>query len=363
MRSCAAVAAVGVAMLAVLLSTPGALAGTGTEDPRGPAFTVTPSEGSDTAEDGGYFLVTGRPGRTFTQSVDLHNDDDAPLRMELAAVDATTSPVGGVSYGLPDDPPRLTGSWLTVDATVVTLAPGATTSVELSVSVPDDARSGTHLAGLSVGPPAEPAPSATVVDGRAGAQVDITTRRVLALQVEVPGEAPPQLDVAGVEPVSTPDGPHLGIALQNTGGTLLSGTTGTISVPDIALDHEFSVDTFVPGTGIVYPVAVTGELPLGQLLVTVSLAYADGRTARFEGAVDVTAEVLRAQPEASGGTPWLGGRDAATGLVLAAAAGGAGVAVVLLVLLALLLRRRSQTDRRRTRPAARPHNGVPSPSF
>lgn len=246
-------------------------------------FVVTPSAGSDTAPRGGYFQLSAEPGAVIMQSLDVRNDSAQPLELRLSAADALTGPLGGVSYGLPDDEAIFTGAWIDLDRTTLTLDAGASTVVPFAVNVPADAGSGQHLAGISVGAvPATTAPGADPTGG-AGVSVDVQTRRVVAVQVDLPGPATPELMIHGVTVAARPDGPYLEIELENTGTALTQGE-GTITAAEDDFAHDFTIGTFVPATSIAYPIPWTPDSREGEHAVQVEVRYGDD-VARWEGTV------------------------------------------------------------------------------
>ena len=113
-------------------------------------FLAEPAAGSTTDPKGGYFLVATAPGQVVTQSVGLRNDSDHPLDLRLAGVDAATAQRGGSSFALDTDTPAKAGAWLALDQTAVTLGAGASLTVPVRITVPADAISGVHLAGIAV---------------------------------------------------------------------------------------------------------------------------------------------------------------------------------------------------------------------
>ncbi|MGJ7440984.1 WxL protein peptidoglycan domain-containing protein [Aquipuribacter sp. MA13-6] len=338
------VAAMTGLLAAALLVVPAASASTAAGEDT--AFVLLPSKGSSLAESGGYFVLAADEGQTVTQSVDLRNDQDVPLKLELTALDAGTAEVGGVSFPAPGEAVSATGTWITIEQPSVTLAPGEATTVDFRVVVPDQVEAGTHLAGLSVSPPPAPQLAVTAGEDQAGAELAVRTRRVIAVQVDV-GSAPAELLITGTDPLARPDGLHVGIGVENTGGTLLTETNGTLSIPGLDVEHDFAVGTFVPGTAIAYPIPVEGTVAIGEYPVNVHIDYADGQVVTFDGLFTVAPEVAAALAEAAGETP--GGMDlAASGLVgiVIAVVMGAALAVLLLLLVAVLIRRRTPRGRR-----------------
>lgn len=251
-------------------------------------FVAEPVPGSQTAPTGGYFLLEAEPGEQIQQSVGLRNDSAGQLELRLAAVDATTGQLGGVSYALPDERPSRTGAWITLERSTVTLGPGASAVVSFTVAVPADATTGQHLAGLSIAAPTAAGDSAEAGEGEAGASIDVQTRHVIAVQVDLPGPAEPELVVEGVMPAARPDGLYLEIAIENRGRGLTKAT-GAITVGD-EFEREFDVDTFVPGTAIAYPIKWSTDANDGEHEAVVELRYGD-EVARWDGTFTVGEEV------------------------------------------------------------------------
>lgn len=245
-----------------------------------PKFLAQPAAGSSTEPRGGYFMVAGAPGQTFTQSVALRNDSEGPLDLRLAAVDASTAQMGGSSFALESDSPAQTATWITLDKTSVTLAAKASLTVPFRIIVPADAVSGVHLAGIAV---MVPAVKDTAVDagGKAGASVTVQSRRVIAVQVNLPGPADPELVITGVAPVARPDGLYLQVAVDNKGRGMTKGE-GVVTLADDGFEREFSIDTFIPGTSIAYPIKWTDKATDGDHPAHVEIRYGD-RVAVWDG--------------------------------------------------------------------------------
>lgn len=273
-----------VAASAVLLGP-----GVASAQSQGVEFLVQPSPGSSTAPQGGYFLLDARPGEVITQSVDVRNDSAQRLDLQLAAVDTATGSLGGASYGLRSEERTRTGAWIELDRTSLALAPGASAVVPFTVTVPGDAVSGEHLAGISVSPSRDPGAPGAGGSGGAGVSVDVQARRVVAVQVNLPGKATPELVIDGVTAAARPDGLYLEIAIAHTGTALTKGT-GVISLPDDDFEREFSIDTFVPDTSIAYPVKWSPDAPDGEHRAQVEVRYGD-QAASWEGTVTVGEQV------------------------------------------------------------------------
>lgn len=276
-----------VAVLCALLSIATPMASAQESDDT--AFVAEPAPGSQTAPEGGYFVLEAEQGETVEQSIGLRNDSDEELTLQLAAVEATTGQLGGVSYALADETATGTATWVTLERPSVTLEPGASEFVSFDVAVPDNARSGQHLAGLSIAAPSEGDDADEAGEGEAGASIDVQTRRIIAVQVDLPGPAKPELVVEGVTVAARPDGLYLEIAIENP-GRRLTKAEGVITVGE-DFEREFSIDTFVPDTSIAYPVKWPVVDSEGQHEAVVELRYGD-EVAEWEGSFEVGAETL-----------------------------------------------------------------------
>ena len=74
--------------------------------------------------------------------------------------------------------------------------------------------------------------------------------------------------------------------IANHGKAFAHGT-GVIRVPDTKTDFSFKIDTFVPGTSIVYPMQWTKTVVPGTHHVEVDLDYEGGRRTTWNGIVTI----------------------------------------------------------------------------
>lgn len=299
-------------------------------------FSVRPDPDGSLSPGGDYFVIEAEPGDTLSDAVEVFNEGARPVDVRLAAVDATTAQLGGVDYAPSESRPRATAKWLRLGRTSVTVAPGENRVVPFDVEVPQDAPPGTSLAGIAVWTP-EPE---SKTEGLA--TVAVQTRRVVAVQVELPGPDAPALEIDGVTAVPRPDGLYLQVDLRNTGHGFAQGT-GTIELDD-GFSHEFALDKVVPGTGIGYPIKWSARAPSdGAYAVSVEIDHGAGVT-RYRGEVLIGDGVREGLADRGVGGVKSGSRKpvviaAAVTLILSGAAA-----------VSLVRRRRS----RRTRPPADP---------
>lgn len=264
-------------LAAVLVGVIGFAPVAGAESASEPSFTLAPADGSPTAPDGGWFQIATTPSTQAAQAVAIRNHGTTDLEILLAPVDATTGSLGGVSYALPEAERTRAGRWITLDADAVSVAAGETVEVPFTVDVPQDAPEGVSLAGIAAWVPEQSTGDAPAAAGQAGASVVVQTRRVVAVQFDLPGAVAPVLNITGIAPVARPDGLYLEMGIENE-GTGLTTAQGTITLSDGSLSREFAIDTFVPGTAIAYPIRWADEAENGSYDAEVTLTYGVHRT-------------------------------------------------------------------------------------
>jgi hypothetical protein len=204
------------------------------------------------------------------------------------------------------------------------------------------------MAGISVLVPA--AKDAAVEGGsKAGASVTVQSRRVIAVQVNLPGPADPELVITGVAPGARPDGLYLQVAVDNKGRGLTKGE-GVVTLADDGFEQKFSIDTFVPGTSIAYPIKWTDKAVDGDHPAHVEIRYGDRMTV-WDGKFTVGTAVKEEQANRQVTPPSDSSTAPDSGLPVGLIAGGVVGAVVLLGGGILLGRRSKDNDT----PAPVPH--------
>lgn len=294
-------------------------------------FDVLPAPGSSTDERGSYFVVGARPGQARTQSLTIANPGDRPVALQLRAVAASTGPLGGATYeAVREGEQAQDVDWLRLDRPRVTVQPGRTAVVGFTVRLPEGARAGDHLAGISVERRAAPGAGTGPEPSGASAGVVVRTRQVVAVQATAPGPSDPSLVIDGVAAEARADGMYLVVRLDNDGTTLLKASGRAEVAGDAPLDAAFAVDTFLPDTSIEYPIRWTDAPEKGSFPAEVELEF-DGQVERWSGSVEVGDRELQSYGDRSGET-------ASTTAVPVYVWAAAAAALVLLV--AAIVRRR-----------------------
>lgn len=258
------------------MATPASAAGSALD------FRVAPAAGSQLSEGGDYFVLDMEPGESRTQSIEITNPSKSALQVQLAGVDAATAQMGGVDYAAEELSARAVGGWISLKNELISLAPGESKEADFKVAVPRDAATGVHLGGLVIW--VEGAEKETAAGART--TMSVQSRRVIAVQVELPGPAAPLLEIRGAQAEARPDGLYLGIDLFNPGTDLVTGT-GTVSIEGRDEIGSFVLDTMVPRTGTNFPFRWDGAaVPNGSYEVAIEIDYGVG-IATWQGPVSV----------------------------------------------------------------------------
>lgn len=249
-----------------------------------------------------YAVFHARAGQTVSDTVIVSNSGDAPGRLRLYPVDATTGRTTGAVYLGHSAPRRDVGAWTSLGVSTVSLGPGQTRSVRFSVRVPLGAAPGQHLGGIV----AENLKLTTNRRRHRGASFRISVRNlsIVAVQVDIPGTAVEKLTLTSVGAGPQQGFQTLLIGMRNSGNQLLKGSGQLVVRPASGGNGKsvsFPVDTFVPGTAISDPVGLPGRpLPAGTYDATVVVRYGHGRVARLSRTFTISSaqitEVFGAHP-------------------------------------------------------------------
>ncbi len=244
-------------------------------------FIAEPVPSADTAA--GYFKISAASGTRASGAVRLTNPGAKPVVVHAAAVDATTASLGGVSYALAAKAPKAVGRWIDLERSAIRLAAGEAATVRFSVAVPSDAAVGDHVGGVALWVKgAEGSETVAAAAGQAGATISTQTRRVIAVQIVVPGASRPALQVDGVSAAGRPAGMELDVAISDIGTQLTGDGTIHLELPGTEFVYDGAVGTSLPGTAFAYPVRWSTEPADGVYPAHVVLSYA-GTTTEWTG--------------------------------------------------------------------------------
>jgi hypothetical protein len=332
LRSIAGAAAV-VAVLAAGTTAAGAASGTNTAN--GVAVAKV-APGSKTDPKGAFFAFEAAPGSTTTQQLLVSNPTHHSINVHVDPVDALTRGDTGVAYGASGKEPAKTGTWVVVSTPVLTLTPNESQTVAFSVQVPEDVHPGVYLAGLSTYVPVDDNATTTQTAANAATlSMKFQPRRIVAVEVTVPGAKAPKLVITGARAEATTGGVALALAIENDGNDYARGS-GLVEVSETSLRKQFKIDTFVPGTKIDYLVPWTNDIVPGTHPVSAVLRYGDGQRLDWNGTVNINGSLAKRLS-----TQLPNHKQAASsGFPVVLLVVGAGVFALCCVAGALLLRRR-----------------------
>jgi hypothetical protein len=219
-----------------------------------------------------YFIAVERPGQTYTNSFRIRNLGKQTGTALLYAVDATTGQTSGAVYLDGTKPRRDVGAWVTLGVRSVTLAPGQSRIVPITVHVPAGARPGDHLGGIVAENEA-----LTSSSGKGALQIRIRHLTIAAVEVQIPGKAAARVEVGGVRAGGEHGYQYVYVHLTNS-GALTTKPTGSLQVFDASgkqvASRDLKLDTFLPGTAIDYPVLLLQQaLNPGSYTGKVELTY------------------------------------------------------------------------------------------
>jgi hypothetical protein len=283
-----------------------------------------------------YFKLSLQPGSTASAgTIELRNPTGRTVRVALAAVDGLTLDTLGSSYAPPGSTAHGPTHWVRVGHRRVTLAPGASAVVPVSVAVPSTARPGDYLAGVSI-----EALGQAQSSSRRGVSIASVERYAIGVETSLPGPRHPAIRFTGAGLQRQPAGLRFLLNARNSGNVILQGVHGGVRVTragHTVLSRAIEAGTFVTGTRIAYPVPAFGQTPSQgtRYRVTAWLSYPGG-AARLDRTVSfahrqAVIQQRYGRPQTSGG-----------GLAWWKIALAAGVLLYALATTLLLLRRRAR---------------------
>lgn len=192
-----------------------------------------------------YFYDKGVPGQSLQESLALTNLSKIPETIHLFSVTSSTGLNGGIIFGNTADT-----TWITNLPSDVTLAPGKTQDVPFTVSVPAGTKPGDYTFGLSM-EDHPPSSMSQTKNKNFSVQLLRQIRRVVAVEVEIPGPVSGQAVIQGSKIILYPSGVFLDIYGNNT-GSLISTYNGSIVIkgkgqkPATFTINQAELDSFSP---------------------------------------------------------------------------------------------------------------------
>ena len=227
-----------------------------------------------------YFILSAHAGITLKRSVLVTNSGTATGTTTLSAVDATTGQTSGTVFLAANVKQRNAGTWISLSAQHVTLAPKQSETVSFQVVVPRNALAGQHIGGIVAADEVK-APKSK----KHSVQIIIQNLSIIAVQINLPGPTIEQLSTSGIQAGGANGYQSLLVKLSNTGNDMLK-PVGSLKVSDaqrhLLQTTVMKLDTFLPGTSINYPVNVQKKVLIpGKYQATLKLNYGKGRVLNY----------------------------------------------------------------------------------
>lgn len=297
----------------------------------------------------GYFVYSLPAGRAKTGTVIVSNAGTATGTVKLFTADATTGHTTGTVYETDKKPSRV-GSWVTLSARSLTLAPGTHKRVSFTLHVPRGQKPGQWVGGIV----AETLRGAARSKSKQKASVQIRVRdlTIVAVQANVPGPHVVAFAIGGVTTGGERGFQQVIVHFANAGNVLLK-PKGTVTISDShgarVESLPFAMDTFLPKTAIDYPILLRKALAAGDYSAAIRL-NASRRTFSSKATFNVSNQNVKqvftsASPTQAPPVASTAGSSSSPPWALIAAV--AALALILAALVLFQLRRRRKTPPQR----------------
>ncbi|GCE20630.1 WxL protein peptidoglycan domain-containing protein [Dictyobacter kobayashii] len=221
-----------------------------------------------------YFVMNAQVKGQVQNGLLITNTSDTSGEVIVYPLDAMTGESGGYAYGSHQAKLHDVGAWITLSRLQVKLGPGQSQVVPFQIKIPANARSGQHVGGLAV---EDMTAVQTFRSKNSMFHVDLIQRKVLAVQITLPGKPNEQLAITGVKFDNSSRYQRLLIGLRNSGNMLVRAL-GKLSITDLqgknARTQTIQIGTFVPQTTIDHSVYIIHKaLPIGRYKALLTLSY------------------------------------------------------------------------------------------
>lgn len=261
----------------------------------GPSFVIRPIDGAD----GEYFTLEAEAGTTTELTVVLGNADDEPLKLLSYVNDAIPMTNGGFAIADPEVPATGPATWIDYPSEIYQFAPQEGVERTFTVTIPDDARPGQYIAGISL-QTADP----LAVEG--SDLFNQIIRKTVAVFIVVPGEQSPAYDLGEPKIVPGAHRAQIMIPVNNTGNVLVKPQGELIlrnQAGDTVLTAPIAMGSVYAGTTAPLSVSVPSSVPVGDYTLSMSLTDEQtGTTASITESTITIAEAKEDNPITMSGT-------------------------------------------------------------
>ncbi|QQE79523.1 WxL protein peptidoglycan domain-containing protein [Alicyclobacillus sp. SO9] len=217
-----------------------------------------------------YFLDKGSQGKVLHESLQLASHSSQTIQVHLFATTASNGLNGNIVYGLS---PKHT--WIKKLPGVVTLRAHQTKQIPFEVVVPQDTTSGDHLFAISCSDGQHQQHIRNT--GKSGIELGIneSVRRVVAVEVEVPGVQKVAFDLNHVKVGTYPSGQYYEVSGADQSNVILKNISGSMTLykgTRQVLTRTLTGLSFAPNEPITFEDRwVKGAAPIGTYHVQIVL--------------------------------------------------------------------------------------------
>lgn len=219
----------------------------------------------------GYFVYSLAPGAVRHGAVIVSNVGTGGGTVKLYSSDGTTGPTTGTVYQT-SQKPTSTGAWVSLGRSSLTLPPGGHRTVPFTVRVPANAKPGQWVAGIVAETSQKVARQKP--GSKAHVQIRIRNLTIIAVQVNVPGKRVSAFTIGRVTTGGSRGFQKVFVQVANVGNVLVK-PHGQVTIygkaGNVVQSLPFTMDTFLPGTRIDYPVLLKKALRPGSYSAAVKL--------------------------------------------------------------------------------------------
>jgi Bacterial protein of unknown function (DUF916) len=289
----------------------------------------------------GYFVFPLEADTSGTGAVIVSNVGTATGTVRLFTTDATTGRTTGTVYETNKTPTRA-GSWVTLDSTSVTLAPGAHKQVGFTVHVPASTPPGEWVGGIVAESAQQVA--ASKPKNRTNVQIKIRDLTIVAVESQVPGPSVVDFRIGTVTVGGRSGFQQLFVHFASRGNVLLK-PVGRVAIFDSANKLietlHYRMDTFLPQTAIDYPLLLTTALRPGHYHAAITLRVPGSKTFTAARAFTVSQTNVKQVFTSASPTQTTPSGSSSTSTILAVIAAVAIGALIVVLVLFVRLRRRT----------------------
>lgn len=185
----------------------------------------------------------------------------------------------GLPLNLPEQKRKQVGAWIALSVTRVHVHPQHAAVVSVVLHVPTGTPAGQYVGGVTAFVPSRRSHSTSLGANRDGS-ILLQLRRVVAVEVTVPGSSLSRFKISRVNPKRRPDAVYLIAHIRNAGTLLLKGQ-GHLWVwqqgrRKPVVSANLTVDTTVPRTTVLYLVFWSTHPMPGSYRYSIAVSWAGG---------------------------------------------------------------------------------------